>query len=90
MDADRPVEPDEARAHGNDPDAVEIRDGGSGEQGSTGYGPRGGETDPEGHHLTDPDAGTNRATTDAGQDTPQGPAGQEQEGWDVPSGSCLE
>src|SRR3712207_6276286 len=43
-------------------------------------------TDPEGHHLTDPDAGTNRATTDADRDTARGPAGSEQEGWDVPSG----
>src|SRR3712207_6915773 len=42
-------------------------------------------TDPEGHHLTDPDAGTNRATTDADRDTVQGPAGQEQAGWNVPS-----
>ncbi len=95
--SDRPLEPDEARAHGNDPDAVEMHDGG--ERGSTGDGPRRagdvregrggtgaeGSTDPEGHHLTDPDAGTNRATTDAGRDTAQGPAGQEQEGWNVPS-----
>ena len=29
MDADRPVEPGEARAHGNDPDAVEMHNGGT-------------------------------------------------------------
>ncbi len=28
MGPERPVEPEEARAHGNDPDAVEVRDGG--------------------------------------------------------------
>ncbi len=98
-EGDRPVEPDEARAHGNDPDAVRMSgdgpDGGtradesaprrvrdvSGEQEGTDTN----QTDPEGHHLTDPDAATNRATTDADRDTPHGPAGQEQEGWNVPS-----
>src|SRR3712207_4360886 len=43
------------------------------------------KTDPEGHHLTDPDAGTNRATTDADRDTARGPAGEQQAGWNVPS-----
>ena len=87
-EGDRPVEPDEAREHGNDPDAVRMSgdgpDGGTradesaprrvgdvrGEQGGT----ETDRTDPEGHHLTDPDAATNRATTDADRDTPQGPA----------------
>jgi len=94
MDADRPVEPDEARAHGNDPDAVEIRDGGGGERGSADDGPRrvgdvgeGQEgTSTEGRtegdeHLRDSDAGTNRATSDAG-----GVATADvQEGWNIPS-----
>src|ERR671917_314091 len=46
-----------------------------------------GRTDPEGHHLTDPDAGTNRATSDAGRDT-GGVAvadAEAQEGWNVPT-----
>jgi len=101
MDADRPVEPDEARAHGNDPDAVEMHDGG-GERGSADDGPRrvgdlregqessSAETSSEGRtegdeHLRDSDAGTNRATTDADRDTAHGPAGTEQEGWNIPS-----
>jgi hypothetical protein len=83
-DPDRPVEPDEARAQGNDPDAVRMS--GDGPDGETQSGTTSGDrTDPEGHHLTDPDAGTNRATTDAGRDTATGPAGTEQEGWNVPS-----
>ena len=99
-DPDRPVEPDEARAQGNDPDAV--RSSGDGPDGGTQADERaprrvgdvreeregtsaGDRTDPEGHHLTDPDAGTNRATTDAGRDTAQGPAGDPQEGWNVPT-----
>src|SRR5918992_4851034 len=99
-DPDRPVEPDEARAQGNDPDAGRMSGDGPDrgtqpdesaprrvgdvreEREGTGAGDR---TDPEGHHLTDPDAGTNRATTDAGRDTATGPAGTEQEGWNVPS-----
>jgi len=98
-DPDRPVEPDEARAHGSDPDAVRMSgDGPDGGTRSDESAPRRvgdvrqeregtdtDRTDPEGHHLTDPDAGTNRATTDAGRDTAQGPAGQEQAGWNVPS-----
>jgi hypothetical protein len=83
-DPDRPVEPDEARAQGNDPDAVRMS--GDGPDGGTQSGTSAGDrTDPEGHHLTDPDAGTNRATTDADRDTAQGPAGDQQEGWNVPS-----
>src|SRR4028118_1350622 len=35
---DRPVEPDEARAHGNDPDAVEGHKGGTGGAGGGGGG----------------------------------------------------
>ena len=99
-DPDRPVEPDEARAQGNDPDAVRMSgDGPDGGTQSDEGAPRrvgdvreeregtraGDRTDPEGHHLTDPDAGTNRATTDAGRDTAQGPAGDPQEGWNVPT-----
>jgi Mn2+/Fe2+ NRAMP family transporter len=42
-------------------------------------------TDPEGHHLTDPDAGTNRATSDAGRDTAQVAYDRAQEGWNIPS-----
>jgi Mn2+/Fe2+ NRAMP family transporter len=94
-DPDRPVEPEEARAQGNDPDAVRMSGDGPGDENS----PRRvgdvreeregadteGRTDPEGHHLTNPDAATNRATTDAGRDTAQGPAGEAQEGWNVPS-----
>jgi hypothetical protein len=83
-DPDRPVEPDEARAQGNDPDAVRMS--GDGPDGETQSGTSSGDrTDPEGHHLTDPDAATNRATTDAGRDTAQGPAGDPQEGWNVPT-----
>ncbi len=99
-DPDRPVEPDEARAQGNDPDAVRMS--GDGPDGGTQSGesaPRRvgdvreeqegagaqGETDPEGHHLTDPDAATNRATTDASRDTATGPTGDPQEGWNVPT-----
>jgi len=98
-DPDRPVEPDEARAQGNDPDAVRMSgDGPDGGTRSDESAPRRvgdvrqeregtdtDRTDPEGHHLTDPDAGTNRATTDADRDTAQGPAGDQQEGWNVPS-----
>jgi Mn2+/Fe2+ NRAMP family transporter len=93
---DRPVEPDEARAHGNDPDAVEIRDGGTG--GSEGDGPRrvgeareeregaGTQGRTEGdEHLRDSDAGTNRATSDAGGDTGAVADARAQEGWNVPS-----
>ncbi len=97
--SDRPLEPDEARAQGNDPDAVRMSgdgpDGGTraGEGAQRGVGDVGGEregtdtnrTDPEGHHLTDPDAATNRATSDAGRDTAHGPAGDQQEGWNIPS-----
>ena len=93
---DRPVEPEEAKAHGNDPDAVEIHDAG-GEQGtsSEGDGPRrvgdlreereetGAEGRTEGdEHLRDPDAGTNRATSEAGRQTATADA---QEGWNIPS-----
>src|ERR671910_3310818 len=45
----------------------------------------GDRTDPEGHHLTDPDAGTNRATSDAGSGTATATAAAAQEGWNVPS-----
>ena len=83
-DPDRPVEPDEARAQGNDPDAVRMSgdDPDGGTQSGTGTGDR---TDPEGHHLTDPDAGTNRATTDAERDMGTGADGSAQEGWNLPS-----
>jgi len=76
---DRPVEPDEARAHGNDPDAVEIRNGGTG--GSEGDGPRRvGEVreDREG-----------AGAQDAGREAATGPGSAAQEGWNIPSGSCL-
>ena len=74
-DPDRPVEPDEARAQGNDPDAVRMSGDGPGDESAPrrvgdlrdereGAGDQG-ETDPEGHHLTDSDAATNRATADA-------------------------
>jgi hypothetical protein len=76
MDADRPVGPDEARARGNDPDAVETYNGG--ERRAEESGPRRvgdlreeregtsaeGRTEGD-EHLRDPDAGTNRATSDA-------------------------
>ncbi len=98
-DPDRPVEPDEARAQGNDPDAVRMSgDGPDGGTRSEESAPRRvgdvrqeregtdtDRTDPEGHHLTDPDAGTNRATTDADRDTARGPTGDAQAGWNVPS-----
>ena len=96
MDADRSVEPDEARAHGNDPDAVELHNGG--ERGSGESGPRrvgdlreeregtGAEGRTEGdEHLRDPDAGTNRATSDAGRDAGAGADANAQEGWNIPS-----
>jgi Mn2+/Fe2+ NRAMP family transporter len=95
-DADRPVEPDEARAHGNDPDAVEMHD--SGERGSDEDGPRrvgdlreeregtSSESRTEGdEHLSDPDAGTNRATSDAGREAGGVAAADAQEGWNIPS-----
>ena len=99
-EGERPVEPDEARAHGNDPDAVRMSDDGPdggtradesaprrvGEVRGEQEGTDADRTDPEGHHLTDSDAATNRATTDADRDTAQGPAGSEQEGWNVPTG----
>lgn len=87
---ERPVEPDEARAHGNDPDAVEMHNGG------TDDGPRRvgevredregaqGRTDGD-EHLRDSDAGTNRATSDAGRDVDTGPGSAAQEGWNIPS-----
>jgi hypothetical protein len=95
-DPDRPVEPDETRAQGNDPDAVRMSGDGPGDENA----PRrvgdlreeregasaGDRTNPEGDRLTDPDAATNRATTDADRDTAQGPAGDVQEGWNVPTG----
>jgi hypothetical protein len=97
-DPDRPVEPDEARAQGNDPDAGRTSGDGPGDESA----PRrvgdlreeregasaGDRTDPEGHHITDPDAGTNRATSGAGRDT-GGVAvadAEAQEGWNVPTG----
>jgi hypothetical protein len=95
-DPNRPVEPDEARAHGNDPDAVEMHDGG--ERGSAEGGPRrvgdlreeregtGAQGRTEGdEHLRDSDAGTNRATSDAGRDAGAGADARAQEGWNVPS-----
>ncbi len=98
-DPDRPIDPDEARAHGSDPDAVRTSgDGPDGGTRSDESAPRRvgdvrqeregtdtDRTDPEGHHLTDPDAGVNRATTDAGRDTARGPAGDPQEGWNIPT-----
>jgi hypothetical protein len=93
-DPDRPVEPDEARAQGNDPDAVRMSGDGPGDESASRRvgdvreeregGSAEGRTDPEGH-LTDPDAATNRATTDADRDTARGPAGDPQEGWNVPT-----
>src|SRR3712207_3782997 len=97
MDADRPVEPDEARAPGHHPDAVEMHDGGA--RGSTDDGPRrvgDGREEHEGtssgtssegrtegdEHLMDRDAGVNRATTEAGSQTATADA---QEGWNIPS-----
>ncbi|CAA9512463.1 MAG: hypothetical protein AVDCRST_MAG12-3298 [uncultured Rubrobacteraceae bacterium] len=93
---DRPVEPDEARAHGNDPDAVEVRNGGTG--GSEGDGPRrvgevredregtGAQGRTEGdEHLRDSDAGANRATSDAGRDAEAAGGADAQAGWNVPS-----
>jgi hypothetical protein len=59
-DPDRPVEPEETRAQGNEPGAGRTSGDGPGTED---------RTDPEGHHPTDPDAATNRATTDAGRDT---------------------
>jgi hypothetical protein len=90
-DPNRPVEPDEARAHGNDPDAVEIHNGG------TDDGPRrvgevrdereGAQGRTEGdEHLTDRDAETNRATSEAGRDAGGVAAASAQEGWNIPSG----
>jgi hypothetical protein len=73
-DPDGPVEPDEARAQGNNPDAGQRSDESAPrrvgdlreEREETRPEDR---TDPEGHHLRDHDAATNRATTDAGRDT---------------------
>ena len=68
----RPVEPDESRARGNDPDAVEICDSGSGD------GPRRvgefreeregvqGRTEGD-EHLADRDAEANWGTSEAGR-----------------------
>jgi hypothetical protein len=60
-DPDKPAEPEES-APRRVGDIREEREGTGAE----------GRTDPEGHHLTDPDAATNRATTDAGRDTGRG------------------
>ena len=92
-DPNRPVEPDEARAHGNDPDAVEMHNGG------TDDGPRrvgevreeregtGAQGRTEGdEHLTDRDAETNRATSEAGRDAEPAGGADAQEGWNIPSG----
>ncbi len=99
VNPERPVEPGEARAHGNDPDAVRVNDGDSG------AGTRSGESGPrrvgdlregsegastEGRtegdeHLTDSYAGSNRATSDAARDVGTGADGNAQEGWNVPS-----
>ena len=92
-DPNRPVEPDEARAHGNDPDAVEIRDGGS-EEGPRRVGDLREEREGAGtqgrsegdEHLNDRDAETNRATSDAGRDAAGVAAADAQEGWNIPSG----
>ena len=83
-DPDRPVEPDEARVQGNDPDAVRRSSDGA----DTGTQPEGStedRTDPEGHHLTDPDAGTNRATSDAEREAGGVATADAQEGWNLPS-----
>ena len=93
---DRPVDPDEARAHGNDPDAVEVHNSGTG--GSEGDGPRrvgevsegqegaGAQGRTEGdEHLRDSDAGTNRATSDVGRDAEAAGGADAQAGWNVPS-----
>src|SRR5918995_4533479 len=59
---------------------------GDGPDGGTQSGTSAGDrTDPEGHHLTDPDAGTNRATSDAGSGTATATAAAAQEGWNVPT-----
>ena len=94
-DQNRPVEPDEARAHGNDPDAVEVHNGGA--RGSDEGGPRrvgdlreeqegtGAQGRGEGdEHLRDSDAETNRATTEAGRDAASTDAAA-QDGWNIPS-----
>ena len=95
--AGRPLDPDDARTQGIDPNAVEMHNGG--ERGSHEGGPRrAGKvreeregTSAEGRtegdeHLRDSDARTNRATTDAGRDAGGVAAADAQEGWNIPSG----
>lgn len=94
--SDRPVDPDEARVPGNDPDAVETHN--SGERGPEEGAPQrvgdvreeqGGESaqgSTEGdERLRDSDAGANRATSDTGRGAGAVAAADAQEGWNVPT-----
>ena len=56
-DEGRPVEPGDARAHGNDPDAVEINRGGGGRD----EGRLGPNIDSEGRNMDDPQGGGTRS-----------------------------
>ena len=69
----RPLEPDEARAQGNNPDAVEMHEGG--EREADERGPRRVGEVREDRDGAGADTETSRATSDAAQ-----------EGWNVPSG----
>ena len=57
-DQDRPVDPDEARAHGNDPDAVEIHREGGGREGGRDEGRLGPNIDAQGRDVENPQYGT--------------------------------
>jgi hypothetical protein len=69
-DPDRPVEPDDARAQGNDPDAVRMSGDGPPEESA----PR-----------RVGDVREDQAVSDADRDTATGADGRAQEGWNVPS-----
>ena len=70
-DPDRPVEPDEARAQGNDPDAVRMSGDGPPEESA----PR-----------RVGDVREDQAVSDADRDTATAAAAAAQEGWNVPTG----
>jgi hypothetical protein len=74
-DPDRPVEPDEARAQGNDPDAGRM----------SGDGPDRGTQPDESAPRRVGDVREDQAVSDAASDTATAAAAAAQEGWNVPS-----
>ncbi|MGH3147674.1 MAG: Nramp family divalent metal transporter, partial [Rubrobacter sp.] len=81
---DRPVEPDEARADGNDPDAAESHD--DGERGSDESAPRrAGDLREEREGTSAQSTTGGESPTDAQSVTTTGAGADGQEGWNVPS-----